>query len=224
MSQPKNPDTRIYSLYIRPHMTVEDFVPPPPRLTLEPILRFQRYRSVEQVAPPILDVARDMLALAEKLVDPRVAFVTRAVEAVGPDAVAVVGGPTFHGRCLGTHLGAAREAACFVLTLGPALDTRVDELSDGDDLLEALFLDSAGWLAIEDSVRALRAHLRARARPRGLRLSPRLGPGYMDWPLAEQAPFFSLFGAAELPVSLSEYCVMSPKKSISGLFGFLPAG
>ena len=76
--------------------------------------------------------------------------------------------------------------------------------------------------AIEDALRAFRLHLRDRVRSLRLRLSPRLGPGYLDWPLEEQARLFGLFAGESIPVTLSEYCVMTPKKSISGLFGLLP--
>jgi hypothetical protein len=203
-------------------MPVEDFVPDPPKLRLEPILRFQRYRTVEQVAAPILEAAREMIALAEKLADPRFAFVARPIARVTPEGVELRGGPRFSGRCFETHLARAREAVCFVMTLGPALDERIAEMAEGDELLEALFLDTAGWLAIEDAVRAFRAHLATREPGRACRLSPRLAPGYQDWPLTEQAQLFSAFDGAPLPVRLSEYSVMTPKKSLSGLFGVIP--
>ncbi len=202
-------------------MRGEEFVPPPLRLRLDPILRFQRYRTVEQVAAPILEVARDMISLAEKLVDPRVVFVTQAIERVTPEGMTLRGGPHFSGRSFGTHLSRARAAVGFVMTLGPALDERIAEMAEGDELLEALFLDSAGWLAIEEAVRAFRAHVAARDRDT-LRLSPRLAPGYLDWPLTEQAQLFSMFDGIPLPVCLSDYSVMTPKKSLSGLFGVIP--
>jgi hypothetical protein len=203
-------------------MPPEEFWPPAPRLPVEPILRFQRYRDLRQVAPAILAVAEDMVRLAEKLADPRVVYLARPVARVDAGSLAVAGAPAFHGRAFGTHAAAAREAVCFVATIGPALDERVAELAEGGELLEALFLDTAGWLAMEAALRGFRRHLAARARPRGLRLSPRLGPGYLDWPLTEQPRLFSLFGGSPLPVTLSEHCVMTPKKSVSGLFGLLP--
>jgi hypothetical protein len=205
-------------------MIVEEFVPKPVCLRLEPILRFQRYRSVDQVAPPILEVARAMVGVAEKLVDPRVIFARRRVRSVAAETLTLEGGPTFHGRCFGTHLLQAAEAVCFLATVGPALDERLSEIGDGGQLLEALFLDTAGWLAVEETVRAFRAHLASRLRPWGLRLSPRLGPGYLDWSLTEQASFFSMFNGLQVPVTLSEYSVMTPKKSVSGLFGLIPTG
>jgi hypothetical protein len=200
---------------------VQGFLPEPLSLAVLPILRFHGYRAIERVAPPILEAAQKMIATAEALVAPQVVFVYRPIEHMDGERLTLRDGPTFHGRCFATHLAGSREALCFLVTMGPALDERVGELADDGDLLEALFLESAGWLAIEKTLRAFRAHLRVRFRPVRLRLSPRLGPGFLDWPLTEQLPFFSVFRDAPLPVSVNEYCVMSPKKSISGLFGLL---
>lgn len=203
-------------------MPLERFVPDRPKLRVDPLLRFQRYRDLSQVSPVIRDIAVDMVRVAEELAAPEVAFVVRPLDRVGPDSVTLLDGPTFTGRCFGNHLSAATDAVCFVLTLGPAVDDRVAELAAGDDLLEALFLETAGWLAIEDAVRKFRGHMNARVRPKGRRLSPRLGPGYVDWSLTEQTALFSVFEGAALAVALSEYCVMTPKKSLSGLFGLIP--
>lgn len=203
-------------------MPLERFVPEQPKLRIDPILRFQRYRDLSQVAPVVREIAADMARIAEDLASPEVAFVSRPVDHVGSDRAILLDGPTFSGRCFGRHLSNATDVVCFVLTIGPAVDDRVGELAAGDELLEALFLETAGWLAIEDAVRQFRRHIRGRIRSKGQRLSPRLGPGYVDWPLTEQPQLFSVFQGASLPVELSEYCVMTPKKSLSGLFGLIP--
>lgn len=204
-------------------MLVQEFVPEPLCLKAAPILRFHGYRNLERVAPAILEAAQVMVDAAEKLVDPRAVFVRRPVERVGAETLELQDGPTFRGSCFGKHLCHSREVVCFLVTMGPALDERVTELADGGDLLEAVFLEAAGWLAIEGTLRALRSHLGASVRAERLRLSPRLAPGFLDWALTEQLQFFSAFDDAPLPVSVNEYCVMTPKKSVSGLFGLIPA-
>jgi hypothetical protein len=203
-------------------MGVEEFRPPPSRLRLASILRFQRYRGLDSVEPPVLEVAQEMVALAERLVEPRVFFTSRAVDRLEATSLSLAGGPTFTGHCFAAHLTGTRDVICWVATLGPALDDRATELADGNALLEAVFLESAGWLAVEDALRDFRADLTSRLRPRRLRPGPRLGPGYLDWSLAEQAVFFSLFAGASMPVSINDACVMIPRKSISGLFGLIP--
>lgn len=204
-------------------MRVQEFGPGPIRLKAAPILRFHGYRNLERVSPAIVEVAQAMVAAAEKLGDPRAVFVRRPIEHLDGETLELEDGPTFHARCFAKHLSGSREAVCFLVTMGSDLDDRVTELADAGDLLEAVFLEAAGWLAIEGTVRAFRAHLRARVRDERLRLSPRLAPGLLDWSLTEQLAFFSAFDDAPLPVSVNEYCVMSPKKSVSGLFGLIPS-
>lgn len=199
----------------------QEFVPGPIRLRVAPILRFQGYRNIDRVARPIREAAEEMVTVAEQLVDPRIVFARRLIERVDGEMLVLQEGPTFHGRCFDTHLSRAREAVCFLATIGPALDERVSGLADAGDLLEALLLDTAGWLAIEGALRAFRVDLASRVHPDRLRLSPRLGPGFLDWSLTEQVQFFSVFNGMSVPVTVSEYCVMTPKKSISGLFGLI---
>ena len=202
-------------------MPAERFSPSPPKLKLEPVLRFHRYRDLNSVAPAIRDVARNMVRIVEELAAPDVRFVRKAIDSVDDGAVQLVDGPAFRGRCFKTHLAEATAVVCFVCTIGPTVDERIAQMMEADELLEALFVETAGWLAIEDSLRKFRARLSADLRPKGRRLSPRLAPGFMDWALTEQPGLFSVFDGAPLPVSLSEYCVMTPKKSVSGLFGVL---
>ena len=63
-------------------------------------------------------------------------------------------------------LAGCTEAAAFVLTLGARIDERVIAQCDAGDLLDALLLETAAWLALEDATRQFRAHLRAVASAR----------------------------------------------------------
>jgi hypothetical protein len=60
------------------------------------------------------------------------------------------------------------------------------------------------------------------AREMGCRILGRIGPGHGDWPLTDQAALFALFEGAPVPVALLDAGLMSPKKSMSGLFGLVP--
>ena len=110
----------------------------------------------------------------------------------------------------------------FILTLGEALDNEVGRMLEKGDMVEALFLETAGRLAIEQASRKLAVHLQAQIKKDGLCLTRRLGPGYNEWSLLEQKRLFQLFSGTELPVRLLESCAMFPKKSRSGLYGLRP--
>ncbi len=190
----------------------------PERLAVDPwtVLRLARYRRRDDAPAPVWDATRAMAALAGELAAPAAGLRLVRIAAVAGAQVSLAEGPSFSGHAVARHLAGAREAIAFVLTLGPALEAEVTALGQRQDLLEAYLLDLAGWACIEAAVRALRQDLVA-ALP-GARVSHRLGPGHRDWPLPEQRELVALFEGDAAPVRLSEYGVLIPFKSVSGLF------
>ncbi|MGI9464588.1 MAG: hypothetical protein ACR2OM_11640, partial [Aestuariivirgaceae bacterium] len=108
-------------------------------------------------------------------------------------------------------------------------------LHDTFEPLDALFLETAGWLTIETATKQLAKHIKGEFSAAGWRMSLRMGPGYqyrhpdgherVSWDLTEQQQLFAMFGDDPLPVELMSSCAMKPKMSRSGVFGmYLPDG
>ena len=94
-----------------------------------------------------------------------------------------------------------------------------------DDLLEHMVALGASDLHVSTGSAPV---IRLNGRLRRIEEFPRLTPDDTQRLLyrilsTEQPKLFSVFEGAPLPVTLSEYCVVTPKKSISGLFGLIPA-
>jgi hypothetical protein len=197
----------------------------PASFAVEPwtLLRLCRYRRREAVEPEVAGLAGRMAGRAAALAEPVAQIRVVGVAEVGPDGARFEGGLTVSGRAVGALLAGCPLAAAFVLTLGPRLEREVAALTDRRELLEAFLLDTAGWAAIEHAVRALRVDLQGRGRAGGFSITHRLAPGYADWPLGEQRTLLHLLGEGEGLVRLTEYGVLVPFKSISGLFGLRPA-
>ena len=188
------------------------------------ILRLQKYRRPEAVSPVLKETAGKMASLAESLVEPRGWFRKEPVNAVRPDGlVRVADGIEFQSRGLARLLQEATEAVLVVLTIGPELERRAQQLVADEELVEGLLLDTAGWVAIDALTRELRQRLGTDARGRGLRLTGRMAPGFDDWALEQQRILFAAFEEGDLSVHLTEACVMLPSKSISGVYGLIPA-
>lgn len=192
-----------------------------PDLIVDPraILRLARYRRPDAAPPAIAESARLMAERAGALVAARAHLRLVSVDRAGPDGVRLHEGATFSGRGVGGLLAGCRRAVAFVLTIGAALETEVVARAERRELLEAYFLDTAGWAAIEAAVRALRLDLVARGREEGRRVTHRLGPGHRDWPLEEQRALVALFDGAPPLVRLTEHSLLVPLKSVSGIFG-----
>ena len=195
-------------------------------LPVEPLLRMQGYRDLARVRPRIRDIATKAAGLARSVAAPEAYYRRVGIETCTPEVLELASGAggcvSFHSARFAKVLDGCREAVVFVLTLGPALDAETERLTVEDAIVEALFLELAGWLAIERATKGLILHLTSLLRDQRLGVTRRLGPGYVDWPLDEQAGLFALLEAAPLPVRLMESCAMIPKMSRSGLYGLRP--
>jgi hypothetical protein len=209
---------------------IDLFVPQPPHIQAERVLRIQGYSDLRRVRPAIRQASESMAALAPTLSTSRVVYRRVPIRKIHGGLLELDVHCQLHCSAFDHILRGCTEAAAFVLTVGPKLDARVIELADQGELLDALLLETIGWLCIEDATRQFKVHLRQEALAKGRRITSRMGPGYSykvdnamsTWPLEEQALLFGLFGAADLPVSLMHSSAMQPKMSRSGLFGIAP--
>lgn len=202
---------------------VERFDFGPVHIEPDLILRLQKYRRLEAVPPTVREVARRMAAMAETLVEPQGWTWRGTVSGVTPEgAVALGDRMQFQSRVLARALAHAAEAAIVVLTIGPHLERRAHELVGEENFVEGLLLDTAGWAAVDALVKQSRARLAEDAKARGFRLTGRLAPGFADWGLEQQQVLFSAFNGAAIAVNLTDAQVMLPRKSVSGLYGFVP--
>lgn len=195
------------------------------------VLRLQGYRDVNRIRPVIKRAASNAARETEELIRPTAYYRTLSVNFCGGGDLKLDDGTTFENEAFQRFLNDAKYVCVFILTMGHPLDDAVKSYIADDQLLNALFLETAGWLGIEAATKQLAKRFGSLARESGCRLSPRLGPGYsykLDgrsvlWPLEQQQTLFQLFSKPTIDVELLESCAMLPKISRSGLFGFLPA-
>jgi hypothetical protein len=209
---------------------VKRFFPLRPVIHFERVLRIQGYADLTRVRPVISRAAEAMSQTAASLSEPAVAYKLVEIRSLHEDLLETEDGSRLHCMAFGRQLRGCRQIAPFVLSAGIAIPERVAALIEAGDLLEAVLLEAAGWLAIEDATRQFKTHLRESCLRRDCRITSRMGPGYSYkvanrmhmWPLEEQAALFALFGEAELPVTLMKSCAMNPKMSRSGIYGIAP--
>jgi len=206
---------------------------PPPPIEASRVLRVHKYRDPSKIRPVIVKAANDACERAHLLALPDARYVILPIESLKNDRMSVSGGIEFQCAAFEKHLVECDYLVAFVMTIGPDLDRTVVSLVDEVfEPLDALFLETAGWLTIESATRQLSRHLKQEFAGQGWDMSLRMGPGYeypspdgngrVSWDLWQQKQLFEMFGDAELPVSLSQMCAMSPKMSRSGVFGLTP--
>ena len=193
---------------------------------VDPLLRLQGYRDMARIRPRVRAIATKTAALAGTLVAPETYYRRVRIGSCTPAALALETGTetgvTFHSAEFAKVLGRCREVVVFVLTLGAGFDAQAERFTANEEIVEALFMEMAGWIAVERVTKNFAGHLASLVRDENLAPTRRLGPGYVDWPLEEQAALFTLLDGAPLPVRLLDSCAMIPKKSRSGLYGLRP--
>lgn len=124
-------------------------------------------------------------------------------------------GVPFTSRVLRVNLEGRYRAFPFIATCGRELEAWAQRL---DDIMHKFWADMIMELALTRAIQALGDRLVEAYRP-GERAV--MNPGSLpDWPISEQQPLFSLFGTAaeNMGVSLTESLLMSPIKSVSGVW------
>jgi hypothetical protein len=194
------------------------------------VLRIHGYVQPDRVRPRVRAAAEQATRDACELARGRVGYRRLAIRSLQQGTLRLEDGSAFHCAAFERYLDGCRAVVVFVLTAGPAFDPRIVELMDGGQPVEGLFLDTAGWLAVESVTRQFSTALRKVLQPQGLGLTRRLGPGYsyriggssVFWLLEAQHDLFSALGTDLAPARLLTSAAMQPKMSRSGIYGLRP--
>lgn len=116
-------------------------------------------------------------------------------------------------------LSRCQQAAIFVVNIGRGLEERVAQLMNEGQMLKATILDAIGSEAAEKTACYLQDRVRELANSDGAEITLRYSPGYCDWDITQQRVLFEAMNSAPLGVSLTEECLMVPRKSVSGIIG-----
>lgn len=163
---------------------------------------------------PFLDEVRGFAREAEALARPKGMYTLAVVEPRDEESV-LLDGRVFTSRVLRVNLEGAHRAFPFVATCGVELDAWGRGI---DDMVKRWWADVIMEMALRRAMEALGKHLVATYQP-GKRAM--MNPGSLeDWPITQQQPLFALLGNVRetIGVELTESCLMSPIKSISGIW------
>lgn len=161
----------------------------------------------------------------ETILKPQLSYRVLELMEVDRSGIVLADGTRFKSSKLAKTLSGAETVCCFLATVGPAVDVEIQTLMQKKHYADAYVLDALGSMSAEDVVEQFYQRVARRQADKGCGVSLRFSPGYCDWPIEQQRPLFALFEDTEAPdVVLSDTCLMTPRKSVSGLFGLLPPG
>ena len=160
-----------------------------------------------------------------ELITPRLVHRIIDLHATSGDRAVLSEDACFNSPKLARTLRGADKVCCFVATIGAGLETEVKRCMEHNRFADAYVLDTLGSMVVEALVDRFHIDHEKTRKSKGQAVTLRFSPGYCDWPLMEQIDLFARFGKTRpAGVQLTETCLMSPQKSISGVFGILPRG
>ncbi len=172
-----------------------------------------RHERISEGKAAIKKVVAEALKEARSLASPASASITMNA-----------GGISLLTPKISSYLKGAKSLYIYVVTIGARLEKKASLLMSKGEELKGYLLDRIGSLAVESLAEKEEEALRAECGRKGQSVSSRFSPGYCDWPLEEQRKLDGLVDFSKAGVSLTEKCMMVPKKSISAVIGIGPSG
>ncbi|MDR2423750.1 MAG: hypothetical protein LBD59_03390 [Prevotellaceae bacterium] len=164
----------------------------------------------------VLDVINNIMELLRRKVKPRYFFAV--LEGYFEGATISIGGQLLEtGAVITRLLERSTSFAVFAATAGHEFEQILPPNKTSDDMLTAYLLDIAGTLLVEKVGDYMEKQLEALLPE--MPHTNRFSPGYCGWHLTEQRKIFDLLGQNPCGIGLSDVCLMTPIKSISGIIG-----
>jgi hypothetical protein len=184
---------------------------------INPLSKDERSNNIRKA----LDIC---LRKARSFVKPRHIFEEKKISAIGDDFIEIEGGVRFSTKKIPAFIKGAGALALFIVTIGDELEKEASVMTSGTDALSGYLLDRLGSFAVESLAENTEKRLRRDYFVHKKSLSSRFSPGYCDWPTEEQFKMAKALDFSKAGVTLTEGCMMVPKKSISAIVAIADEG
>lgn len=172
------------------------------------VLRYMGYPRARQPSCGVQKRIEQMWPQAEKLVRARGAWHRAAQQDALDVGLATVSDSMAFGVC----------------TIGAEIECASEELGREGDAIGALFFDAFGSAAAESAAETMHARICAQVQAAGMEAVQRVSPGYGSWHVRRQRDLLARLPCESLGITLTEGCMMIPRKSVSFAVLFGPAG
>ncbi|WP_227762044.1 hypothetical protein [Zhaonella formicivorans] len=170
--------------------------------------------------PGMVELHRRILLEASALVRPIVVWREVSVAGAGEKELFLEEGHKLTSRLLVKVAGPAEKLILYALTIGSALDDRVDAYKKAGKLLEAFTLDAAGSAFVAKSAAAALAKIEEGFHSAGIKTTFPMGPGHSYWSgLEDLRTIYHLLKAESIGLRLTDSNLMMPRKSIAMVLG-----
>ena len=174
----------------------------------------------DRTPPEMVSMCIDeQIEYARQWMRPIYSFHFRGVENISFPDFQIEGGLTFSSKVVSYVLDGCEKVAVYLATLGKEMDKEITRLFSKKETLAATVLDIIGSTAINQTLKHLRDDVGLNAGKMGLESTRHYAPGYCDWDLSQHRILFKVLDYSDMGVSLNNACMMTPRKSVSGIIG-----
>ena len=156
---------------------------------------------------------KENLALAQKLIKPKIALVCGNIKISG-NIINFEDGYKIESADIAKLLTGCAKAYGIAVTIGSAIEAKRDSLIAEKETFAAIVFDAAGSVAVEELITAVNKQLQEKENT-----TKRFSPGYGDWNLSSQTDFLKWIGAEKIGITLTPNFLMKPEKSVSAIIG-----
>lgn len=155
----------------------------------------------------------------ENKIRPKVLFTTRKIKKIENITLALDGGVKFKSAKLSKTFKKCQRATFFLATIGGQIDNIINASLKKKKLSEAYIYDAIASTAVEATVEEFQKRVDLTVKEDNQSTTLRFSPGYCDWKIQDQKKLFSVLENDLIDVKLNERYLMTPRKSVSGVFG-----
>ena len=164
----------------------------------------------------MVDTIRELFTKAVKLIRPKAMYKTCFIDDKRDNTV-IIEGTEFKSKVLRRNLDDVERVFCYVATCGTELE---GFCLDPSDFMEQFLIDELKEMALRAALDYLRKHIKEEYK---ISKIATMNPGSGDadvWPIDQQRELFSLLGDVYglLGVTLTDSCLMTPNKTVSGIY------
>ncbi|MFO8009194.1 MAG: vitamin B12 dependent-methionine synthase activation domain-containing protein [Dehalococcoidia bacterium] len=171
----------------------------------------------------VASIVDEYITTAKQLIEPSYAYNIIDIKSVDPPRISVNSSIAFQSSVISHVLTRCTSVAVFALTIGGGLEEMAARLGEKELILEAFVLDIIGSTMTEKAADFVQGIIGEMANIRGMAISKRYSPGYCDWDIKQQELVFQALEGNNPGIKLSEDCLMTPEKSVSGIIGIGPS-
>lgn len=183
------------------------------------VYHYVGYGADYKLSTRISSLIDEYIENAHHLIEPSYSYVIRGIQRVQGSSVSIEGSIVFESKVIARLLKRCHKVAVFLVTIGKRLEEMACRLAENGLILQSAVLDAIGSDAAERAADFAHGRIGEIANDQGLSISQRFSPGYCDWDIGQQKMVFRAVDGDAVGISLTETCLMIPRKSISGIIG-----